>query len=171
MYRFLALITYAVSHFFLNDTATTEIYTLSLHDALPIYDALPQLLHDLVLLLIELRLGILGLAAQGLGVLIDFTHELLLGFLAHGVGALAQLVLQLRDSALFLLQVALFGRKSAGQVGGRLLPILGADDAVLEGDDPDLGLKRGLRRGLRRSLRRRPGLGLGQHGRPQSDGG
>src|SRR2546430_9901361 len=26
--------------FFFNDTATTEIYTLSLHDALPIYDAL-----------------------------------------------------------------------------------------------------------------------------------
>src|SRR5690348_18297247 len=25
-----------VTHFFLNDTATTEIYTLSLHDALPI---------------------------------------------------------------------------------------------------------------------------------------
>src|SRR3712207_7454388 len=26
--------------FFFNDTATTEIYTLSLHDALPIYDGL-----------------------------------------------------------------------------------------------------------------------------------
>src|SRR5687767_15998960 len=25
-------------HFFFNDTATTEIYTLSLHDALPIYN-------------------------------------------------------------------------------------------------------------------------------------
>src|SRR2546430_7569845 len=25
------------THFFFNDTATTEIYTLSLHDALPIY--------------------------------------------------------------------------------------------------------------------------------------
>ena len=25
--------------FFFNDTATTEIYTLSLHDALPIYNA------------------------------------------------------------------------------------------------------------------------------------
>jgi len=25
--------------FFFNDTATTEIYTLSLHDALPIYEA------------------------------------------------------------------------------------------------------------------------------------
>src|SRR5687767_15763952 len=25
-----------ISHFFFNDTATTEIYTLSLHDALPI---------------------------------------------------------------------------------------------------------------------------------------
>src|SRR2546422_9190761 len=28
------------SFFFFNDTATTEIYTLSLHDALPIYEAL-----------------------------------------------------------------------------------------------------------------------------------
>src|ERR1035441_10784575 len=28
--------------FFFNDTATTEIYTLSLHDALPIYDAAPH---------------------------------------------------------------------------------------------------------------------------------
>src|SRR5687768_17899717 len=28
--------------FFFNDTATTEIYTLSLHDALPIYDLKPQ---------------------------------------------------------------------------------------------------------------------------------
>src|SRR2546430_12595830 len=27
--------------FFFNDTATTEIYTLSLHDALPIYDPQP----------------------------------------------------------------------------------------------------------------------------------
>src|SRR5690349_24542165 len=35
-----ALITYLliVIFFFFNDTATTEIYTLSLHDALPIYD-------------------------------------------------------------------------------------------------------------------------------------
>src|SRR3990170_6377356 len=28
--------------FFFNDTATTEIYTLSLHDALPIYPSPPQ---------------------------------------------------------------------------------------------------------------------------------
>src|SRR5437868_13284995 len=28
---------YIVCYFFFNDTATTEIYTLSLHDALPIY--------------------------------------------------------------------------------------------------------------------------------------
>src|ERR1044071_10392088 len=28
--------------FFFNDTATTEIYTLSLHDALPIYDIVPR---------------------------------------------------------------------------------------------------------------------------------
>src|SRR5258708_19561016 len=30
------------SFFFFNDTATTEIYTLSLHDALPIWPALRQ---------------------------------------------------------------------------------------------------------------------------------
>src|SRR2546430_13222075 len=30
-------VTCAVCFFFFNDTATTEIYTLSLHDALPIY--------------------------------------------------------------------------------------------------------------------------------------
>src|SRR5947209_19647004 len=29
---------FSLSFFFFNDTATTEIYTLSLHDALPIYD-------------------------------------------------------------------------------------------------------------------------------------
>ena len=29
--------------FFFNDTATTEIYTLSLHDALPILTAFPEL--------------------------------------------------------------------------------------------------------------------------------
>src|SRR3712207_9369169 len=32
----LAMQLHAVSFFFFNDTATTEIYTLSLHDALPI---------------------------------------------------------------------------------------------------------------------------------------
>src|SRR3712207_8170663 len=31
--------------FFFNDTATTEIYTLSLHDALPIYDPAGDLPH------------------------------------------------------------------------------------------------------------------------------
>src|SRR3712207_9520522 len=31
---------YVRSIFFFNDTATTEIYTLSLHDALPIFDAM-----------------------------------------------------------------------------------------------------------------------------------
>src|SRR5256885_14012337 len=30
--------------FFFNDTATTEIYTLSLHDALPIFEVAPQLI-------------------------------------------------------------------------------------------------------------------------------
>src|SRR5260221_12064422 len=33
----IALVPPALSFFFFNDTATTEIYTLSLHDALPIF--------------------------------------------------------------------------------------------------------------------------------------
>src|SRR2546430_16133199 len=44
--------------FFFNDTATTEIYTLSLHDALPIWGSRNDLLFQVVdLLLDRLRLG------------------------------------------------------------------------------------------------------------------
>src|SRR5438270_13477476 len=35
-------------HFFFNDAATTEIYTLSLHDALPICDYFMQRYHDVI---------------------------------------------------------------------------------------------------------------------------
>src|SRR5437763_3561727 len=35
----LYIFVYHITFFFFNDTATTEIYTLSLHDALPIYAA------------------------------------------------------------------------------------------------------------------------------------
>src|SRR2546429_7825278 len=38
-----ALFTLIFFFFFFNDTATTEIYTLSLHDALPIYQAVVEL--------------------------------------------------------------------------------------------------------------------------------
>src|SRR2546425_12750803 len=55
-YFFLSL-SASFSFFFFNDTATTEIYTLSLHDALPIYQhvlgELARDLHGLVL-----RLGV-----------------------------------------------------------------------------------------------------------------
>src|SRR2546427_13285224 len=40
MYHFSYILTISILFFFFNDTATTEIYTLSLHDALPIYDLL-----------------------------------------------------------------------------------------------------------------------------------
>src|SRR2546427_7075840 len=41
LYRLLTLLVI----FFFNDTATTEIYTLSLHDALPIFDIVHMNLH------------------------------------------------------------------------------------------------------------------------------
>src|SRR5439155_20123621 len=37
-YLFFTSVSYFFSFFFFNDTATTEIYTLSLHDALPIFE-------------------------------------------------------------------------------------------------------------------------------------
>src|SRR2546426_11825615 len=39
-FLFSITLSWCFSFFFFNDTATTEIYTLSLHDALPIYPAL-----------------------------------------------------------------------------------------------------------------------------------
>src|SRR2546430_9155057 len=43
----LALLVTMLLFFFFNDTATTEIYTLSLHDALPIYRSSRRLRHVL----------------------------------------------------------------------------------------------------------------------------
>src|SRR2546427_13264001 len=50
--------------FFFNDTATTEIYTLSLHDALPIYAAAAELVVEAV-----------GGAEGGLEALSQFGHR------------------------------------------------------------------------------------------------
>src|SRR3712207_8275907 len=49
--------------FFFNDTATTEIYTLSLHDALPILVEVPQLqvAQEVARLVAELAVGLVGL--------------------------------------------------------------------------------------------------------------
>src|SRR5574337_32318 len=44
-YQYILL--YFFFFFFFNDTATTEIYTLSLHDALPIWNATPRSLSPL----------------------------------------------------------------------------------------------------------------------------
>src|SRR3712207_8828384 len=41
----LRMVTHIFIFFFFNDTATTEIYTLSLHDALPIYFSLYSLIN------------------------------------------------------------------------------------------------------------------------------
>src|SRR6266403_5158223 len=38
----IVLLIFCVFFFFFNDTATTEIYTLSLHDALPIFHSAPD---------------------------------------------------------------------------------------------------------------------------------
>src|SRR3712207_6947014 len=39
------VVAFTTEFFFFNDTATTEIYTLSLHDALPIFDPQPLPVH------------------------------------------------------------------------------------------------------------------------------
>src|SRR3712207_7502410 len=60
--------------FFFNDTATTEIYTLSLHDALPIYDAT-------ALVALRTSLAAAGTSVSMLGVGLDFVRTALGGVL------------------------------------------------------------------------------------------
>ena len=49
------MISVCICYFFFNDTATTEIYTLSLHDALPIYSQAPKMNFLLAELLFDNR--------------------------------------------------------------------------------------------------------------------
>src|SRR2546422_3570347 len=71
--------------FFFNDTATTEIYTLSLHDALPIYDVPTALLDDFLDSLPLVELGLLLQEPDGI---------------AFGKGGLPEVVLvHTRDDA------------------------------------------------------------------------
>src|SRR3712207_7318040 len=56
--------------FFFNDTATTEIYTLSLHDALPIFDRLLALSDELRHLLLILS-ALLRHDRGGVGILVE----------------------------------------------------------------------------------------------------
>src|SRR5205085_11852230 len=67
--------------FFFNDTATTEIYTLSLHDALPIYvheaDAAQVEVRDAVASgVVDLRRGVHGQAVAQVGRSEEHTSEL-----------------------------------------------------------------------------------------------
>src|SRR2546426_9852400 len=62
------------SFFFFNDTATTEIYTLSLHDALPIYHLVE--LHEVDAVGLEPAQGLIDLLRRRLPVAtVDLGHE------------------------------------------------------------------------------------------------
>src|SRR3712207_7959512 len=54
-------------YFFFNDTATTEIYTLSLHDALPIYEPLELPGHPVLVARNDVQVGPPALASPALG--------------------------------------------------------------------------------------------------------
>src|SRR5437660_12328955 len=58
MYIFFDRFYYFLFVFFFNDTATTEIYTLSLHDALPILSLSKHLAHNLGNLLLLGKIGV-----------------------------------------------------------------------------------------------------------------
>src|SRR5256885_6794711 len=60
------------SFFFFNDTATTEIYTLSLHDALPIFDRQGEILHHT-----RTAMNPAGSAAEGLAAVTSAIDALL----------------------------------------------------------------------------------------------
>src|SRR5579862_4514552 len=69
---------FLLNFFFFNDTATTEIYTLSLHDALPISPQLPDKSLDLVTmnqLTFEVLSDVGGYVASDYGIVFALTPE------------------------------------------------------------------------------------------------
>src|SRR5438105_11217703 len=81
LFSFIFYRSYLFFVFFFNDTATTEIYTLSLHDALPIYDGwlgpgnrCPQLPLDLSLGA-EIAVEVLGFDLDRKSTRLNSSHE------------------------------------------------------------------------------------------------
>src|SRR5579872_2608175 len=93
---------------------------------------------DLVLLLLELVLGVLHVAVEGLRFLIDGPIQIVLGGIAQRVGALLKLVLESVDLVLFALQLFALRRGFRVQIRSGLLAFLGASNGALNVDDADL---------------------------------
>src|SRR2546430_15749969 len=105
-------------YFFFNDTATTEIYTLSLHDALPIFSFFDPGV-----------LGNVGFNANGPDYRIRGVETSVIGVLAHGLTAQGRASLNSREqtNSPFLLanNLALLAIPAiAGQYGKPRLHIL-----------------------------------------------
>src|SRR5258708_32981011 len=66
LFLFLTALRHSFLFFFFNDTATTEIYTLSLHDALPILGPLLDLAFERCIRILELPSHAVELIAQRL---------------------------------------------------------------------------------------------------------
>ena len=72
--------------FFFNDTATTEIYTLSLHDALPIYGAVSkEVVVNMVKNLIKITKADIGIAVSGIAGPTGGTTEKPVGTVHHAI--------------------------------------------------------------------------------------
>ena len=94
---------------------------------------------SLLLLLIEIGLGVLEVALQAAFLGLDVARELGLGVLAHGVGALAELVLEDFHFLTLGLDAVLRRFVLRRQVTAHLLAFLGRRHRFLEIDDGDLG--------------------------------
>src|SRR6266496_6005890 len=115
--------------FFFNDTATTEIYTLSLHDALPI--SLPTILSSFASSLKDLRDSRLGQAVTRLRTEDDLPISLTVGgsiALAIVLTLLPQVGVNLLGAVLIVIFGFFFATVSSrvtGQIGSSANPISG----------------------------------------------
>ena len=114
--------------FFFNDTATTEIYTLSLHDALPIYQAF-RLGGDEFLVLIADDLDLEGLVERGEHLLNELQRPYWIGDRSIQIDASIGVVDRSAGDLSKMLRSADLAMYAAKEAGGAVRPW---DDAMVE---------------------------------------
>ena len=87
-------------------------------------------------------MGVFGGAVEGAGLLVDVPGEFPPALFTHGVGTFAKLGLEGADFVAHALQLLAGGLELGLELGDGYFAVGGADEGVLDVDDPHLGGRR-----------------------------